>query len=114
MNAARAILDAIERCGGRCTLTLDNETHAFTACIQPRAYDTQARTQGELSRFGRVDPRQFVYYGPLKDGGELVGEGAVIEYGGGRYEILLCHDFSWRGEALFRWAVAQKLEGGGA
>lgn len=107
MSIAGAVTSAIKRCGRAVTLEQDGCVYRFYACVQPRSYDTQARTQNLQSRFGKIDPRQFIYYGPLSGGGEQVREGSVLTVGTDRYEILLCHDFYCGGEPAFRWATAR-------
>ena len=111
MNPEEILLGAIEQCGSLCTLHRDGQEWQFVAVIQPRSYDTQMRTQGEFSQFGQVDPRQFIYYGPLSQGGDQVMDGAILETESGQYEVLLCHDFFWKNRPVFRWAVARRLEG---
>lgn len=107
MSIAGALASAIRRCGREVTLEQDGAVCRFFACVQPRAYDTQARTQNIQSRFGKIDPRQFLYYGPLSDGGERVREGSILTVGDDRFEILLCHDFYCGGGPAFRWAAAR-------
>lgn len=72
MSIAGAVTAAIRQCGRETALEQDGAVFRFFACVQPRAYDTQARTQNIQSRFGKIDPRQFIYYGPLSGGGERV------------------------------------------
>ena len=69
MSIAGALASAIRRCGREVTLEQDGAVCRFFACVQPRAYDTQARTQNIQSRFGKIDPRQSLYYGPLSASG---------------------------------------------
>ena len=107
MSFAGAVTAAIRQCGQEAALEQDGAVFRFFACVQPRAYDTQARTQNIQSRFGKIDPRQFIYYGPLSGGGERVREGSILTVGGDRYEILLCHDFYCGGHPAFRWAAAR-------
>ena len=107
MSIAGAVTAAIRQCGREAALEQDGAVFRFFACVQPRAYDTQARTQNIQSRFGTIDPRQFIYYGPLSGGGERVREGSILTVGGERYEILLCHDFYCGGDPAFRWAAAR-------
>lgn len=81
MSIAGAVTAAIRQCGQEAALEQDGAVFRFFACVQPRAYDTQARTQNIQSRFGKIDPRQFIYYGPLSGGGERVREGSILTVG---------------------------------
>lgn len=58
MSIAGAVTAAIRQCGRETALEQDGAVFRFFACVQPRAYDTQARTQNIQSRFGKIDPRQ--------------------------------------------------------
>lgn len=112
MTAVQALRMAIARCGREVSITHGGAEYRFIAALQPRSYDTQMLTKDGQSRGGRVDPRQFVYYGPLENGGQWVEEGTVLSCADGQYRISLCHDFYCRETPAFRWAVARKLEGG--
>ena len=45
MSIAGAVTAAIRQCGRETALEQDGAVFRFFACVQPRAYDTQARTQ---------------------------------------------------------------------
>lgn len=109
MNVVGAVRDAIRKCGRTVTLTKDEIEYSFTACIQPRSYNTITLTRPELTRFGKTDARQFTFYGPLDGGGELVEDGSVLVCGDESYRVTVCHDFWCLNERVFRWAVAHKL-----
>ena len=100
MNLETSVNEALRVCGQLVTVQGDKQAR-FYASIQPAGWNTQMRTEGTYTRFGRTDPRRFFYYGPLTGGGEQK-----------LYEILICHDFEYGGAGLFRWAEARLIEGG--
>lgn len=110
MDIRTAIWEAIKSCGGPVSFDEDGTNYQFSACIQPISYGAQASGQPEQTRFGTADSKQFVYYGPLKNGGELVEEGTVLKQGEQVYVVQLCRDFCWKGKAVFRWAALIKQE----
>ena len=111
MNLETSVNEALRVCGQLVTVQGDKQAR-FYASIQPAGWNTQMRTEGTYTRFGRTDPRRFFYYGPLTAGGEHVCAGAGIKTGQKLYEILICHDFEYGGAGLFRWAEARLIEGG--
>lgn len=108
MDLRAAIREAIEACGGVVTLQENEKIFRFAACIQPVVYGAQG--QVECTRFGTVQPMQFVYYGPLINGGERVKKGALLMQGSHAYRVVLCQDFCWKGKAVFRWAALIRQE----
>ena len=111
MNLEVSVNEALRACGQLVAVQGDEQAR-FYASIQPAGWNTQMRTEGTYTRFGRTDPRRFFYYGPLTGGGVHVCAGAVIKTGQKLYEILICHDFEYGGAGLFRWAEARLIEGG--
>ena len=103
MNLETSVNEALRACGQLVTVQGDKQAR-FYASIQPAGWNTQMRTEGTYTRFGRTDPRRFFYYGPLTGGGEHVCAGAVIKTGQKLYEN--------GGAGLFRWAEARLIEGG--
>lgn len=113
MNAAKAVRAAIQKCGAETVLKKEGKTYRFTACVMPRVYTNETHIHRKETYFGREDPRRFVYYGPVADGGEQAGDGDVILWGGERYLLSVCHDFIFQGEKIFRRADARRVYGGG-
>lgn len=111
MNLQAAVNEALRACGQLVWVHGDEQTR-FYASIQPDGWQTRMRTESTCTRFGRTDPRRFVYYGPLTGGGQHVCEGVVIHAGQKLYEVLICHDFEYEGAGLFRWAAMRLIEGG--
>lgn len=106
MDIRTAVEDAIKTCGGPVSLKEDGAVYRFDACIQPAS----SGIQPGQTRFGQADSRQFVYYGPLKHGGELVKDGAVVRQGEQSYLVRWHQDFCWKGKAIFRWAALERQE----
>ncbi len=112
MDAVEAIRHAIRQCGREVCLCKGTDTYRFTACIVPNPYSTMQESQYPRSRFGMEDDRRYLYYGPLLGGGELVDDGSILAAEDGQYAISMCHDFYYRENKMFRWAIARKIEGG--
>ncbi len=111
MELRSTIRNALQALGGEVSLEKDGATYRFSACIQPDAYQTQEGSRPPQTRFGKADPRQYLYYGPLENGGELVEAGTLLRQGETVYLVQLCHDFCWQGEAVYRRAVLKRQEG---
>lgn len=108
MDVRAVIREAIEACGGVVTLKENEKIYTFSACIQPVL--SHAREPMECTRFGTVQPGQFVYYGPLIHGGEWVKKGALLMQENRVYRVDFCEDFCWKGKAVFRWAALIRQE----
>lgn len=107
MDAVGTIRAAISQCGQQITLTEEGVEHRFMACVMPRSYGAAYAQREEQSRFGALDTRLFSYYGPLTGGGELLREDVSFTAGNKLYRVVSCHDFYFREQAVFRFAVAR-------
>lgn len=110
MEIQADIRNALQALGGEVSLEKDGAVYLFSACIQPDAYQTQEGSRSPQTRFGKADPRQYLYYGPLENGGELVEDGTLLKQGETVYLVQLCHDFFWQGKAVYRRAVLKRQE----
>lgn len=110
MELQTVIRNALQALGGEVSLEKDGADYHFFACIQPDAYQTQEGSRTLQTRFGKAEPRQYLYYGPLENGGELVEAGTLLKQGETTYLVQLCHDFCWQGKAIYRRAVLNRQE----
>ncbi len=111
MELQSAIRNALQALGGEVRLEKAGAAYRFFACIQPDAYQTQEGSRPLQTRFGKTDLRQYLYYGPLENGGELVEDGMLLRQGETAYLVQLCCDFCWQGKPVYRRAVLKRQEG---
>ena len=114
MDVVKAIDGAIQQCGRPVSLIYEGVEYVFTACIMPTSYSTLKHVQVPRSPFGQIDEKQYVYYGPLSNGGEYVLKDTLLSVGERTYAVILCHDFHYQQQAVFRRAILQEvIEGNG-
>lgn len=106
MDTLKAIQQAIARCGR----PVQVGAASFTACIFPRLHTNLTFQPQKQTVFGRQDPREYLYYGPVDGGGELVAVGSLLAAGQDLFVVLICEDFYWQGQPAYRWAALKRME----
>ena len=106
--AGSALLRAIQCCGGPVEIQGEDGSYRFTACVQPRKYDSRQGQAAQPDPFGWSSPKRYNYYGPLTGGGELVTEGALLTACGKTFLVEAAHNQFFQGQAVYRKAVLRE------
>ena len=90
--------------------TVSLETgEAFPALILPQL---PAQTPDGLRRvFGREETGRFTYYGPGRNGGQLVARGSALRQGDRTFRVVWIDDLTLGDRVLARWGELMAEEG---
>lgn len=110
MRPAQQIKRQLERCGGDVYLLGDGgrKDGPFRALIQPLRYKNKMYLEGTHTPIGLNARGYYMYIGPA-DREISPGNGEWLESGGVRYEIDRAESVSFRGEAVYRWAILRNI-----
>ena len=96
----------LERAGSLVSLETGENFFAFILPEKP------SQTPDGLRRpLGREETARFTYYGPGRNGGELVKEGDLLRQGERSFRVLWIRDWTLGDRTLLRWGALMSEEG---